>query len=184
MADTLKRCSSCGRSYPPDAVVCVGCEVVFEESPYLRWIGVTSVIALGIEWWLLRSGTIEAFSVLEAIEIGTALLLTGYPLSKLVQKLRDPRRPVLREMGSVWSGRWDRVLVLILLLFVPFAFAGGVKLMASVLPSDDGVPWYIDAYVGVGGLLAALAIVIDQKGAFFDFRIRNTYVERYRHPQT
>jgi hypothetical protein len=184
MAHTIKRCSSCGRTYPADAVVCVGCVVVFEETPYLTWVAVTSAIALGIEWWMLRSGRVRAFSVLEAIEIGTALLLTGYPIFKVVQKVRDPRRPVLREMGSVWSGRYDRALILMLLLFVPFVFAGGMKLLAPALPTDDGVPFYVDAYVGAGGLIAALAIVIDQKLAFFDFRIRNTYVERYRPKRT
>ena len=35
----------------------------------------------------------------------------------------------------------------------------------------------------ITGSLAAIAIVFDQGKAFFDFRISNTYVERYRRSQ-
>jgi hypothetical protein len=183
MTPDRKHCSSCGRSYDVGAVVCVPCEVVFEEAAYLRWIWVASALALVAVGLMTYFGILERFSISEAFKISAALLLLLYPLAKVVQKARDPRRPVLREMGSVFSGRFDRALVLALLLFAVLTMGGGLHLPLRSASSLAYRPirFAVDWFVTLVGLASVVAIIIDQGTAFFDFRIRNTYVERYRH---
>jgi hypothetical protein len=174
-----KHCPECNRRFSVDEVVCVKCETIFEERTYLSWIGITSVIALGLVWWMQRQGLLATFSLVEALKYEAALLLSMYPTAKLVQKIRDPRRPVLREMGSVFSSRSDRAMILMLMLVYPAAFSG---LFPRWLPSSPQNAFHLGiiGFVSIAGAIACLAIVFDQKLAFFDFRIRNTYVERYR----
>jgi hypothetical protein len=177
-----KTCSSCGRAFGLESVVCVPCEEVLENGHYLRWITVTSVMAIGAVVWMMRSGILDGFSIAQAFKIEAALLLVCYPAAKIVQKWREPERPVLREMGSVFAGRSDRIMVLCLLAFAlllaigplrPTPRAAGAREGAWIL---DGISWF----VALGGLAACVAIVIDQGKSFFDLRIRNTYVERFR----
>ncbi|MBX2800114.1 MAG: hypothetical protein KTR31_20720 [Myxococcales bacterium] len=110
------------------------------------------------------------------------LLIFGYPVFKLYQKWKTPARPTLRELGSAFSDRLSRVLVLLLAAFVASLAIGGLRLPLTP-PDPSFIGWYdlVQAWfllLAFTGLLAAF--LLDQGLAFFDLRIRNTYAKRER----
>lgn len=179
-----KRCPECGKGYPIEAIVCVPCEQVLEERNYLRWVVISAAAGTGLAFALVKAEVLVSFRVRDAMELSAAVLLVAYPTSKLVQKLREPGRRVWREMGSVYSSRFDRALILgALVFFLGLATRVNTGLTADpnlVDPGHAPARRALAAGVALAGLAAMIAMLVDQGRAFFDPRVRNTYVARER----
>ena len=77
-------------------------------------VGTAALVAAGLGslTWL---GVYDGFSIIEVIVWSTTCLMILYPGFKLFQKIRDPSRPALREVLSVYSDRLSRVILIGLL---------------------------------------------------------------------
>lgn len=164
------------------AVVCVPCEQVLEERNYLRWVIVSAVTGTAMAAALVKADVLLQLRVRDALELTAAVLLVTYPASKLVQWIFAPGRPVWREMGSVYSSRFDRAVILVaLIFFITLATRANLGLSADpnlVDPAHAPIRRALAASVAAAGLTAMMAMVVDQGRAFFDPRVRNTYVAR------
>jgi hypothetical protein len=157
--------------------------VVLEHAKYKLIIAVTGLAAVGLVAIFARTGVLTRFSWLEPFKLQAFLMILSYPTAKAIEKLRDPGRQVLQEMGSVYSSRLDRCLLLLL--------SAAIITIATEQRPAVGPTAYAPPYAAVAAatsLVTALtsvvvivACVVDQGLAFFDLRIANTYVERERH---
>jgi hypothetical protein len=113
-----------------------------------------------------------------------AFLMVLYPAAKLVQRRRDPGRLIWREMGSVYTGRFDRLLIVGAIVVIALMWLGAVPTRHSGMVHPDYAPirlgWILATMLGWG--VATVAMIVDQGVAFFDLRIANTYAKRYRRP--
>ncbi len=157
------------------------CGEILETRFYLRCVLVASVVALGLALVLVRVGWLSRFSSAEVIMMLTAILAVGYPAAKVVQKLRQPSRSILLEMGSVYTSRFDRVIIMSAIAAVVMLVSGMFTLSASELVHPDYAPIravWIWTSITLWDL-AVLGMILDQRLAFFDLRVANVYVDRY-----
>jgi len=183
-----KHCGDCGALSGSNDFVCTACGNIFEESIFLRWVAITTVIAgifhliagrLGIpgRGWLAETLMTESF-----------LILLTYGTLKIGQKLRNPQRRVFDEFTSVFSDRWGRLL---LLFVIAFSIWLGITLISLILkegqpfPSREGDPSWFTAYRAIRGFVTmvllppiALLAVWRQGVRFFDPRVKCTYAPR------
>lgn len=175
----VKTCSDCERTHDAAQLLCP-CGEVLETSHYLRWIWITSVLALATVAALVAFGAMRSFSILEVVVMEAAYLVVLYPGAKLMQSRKDRDRPVSAEMGSVFSGRYDRCLVLGAIAGIVYAwsFSAGASALGVVDPAYAPVRTVWLWVAMILWVTAIAAIVRDQGLALFDLRIANTYAHR------
>lgn len=181
-SETTKTC--CGGHYPLGDLFCDECREALEETHYRLWIVVTFGAAAAIEWLFAHGGVLREFRATEAIMLGTLLLQLAYPLAKLVQKLRDPERHVLREMGSVFADRWSRVLFISAWIYVGLLWSGRLPKSPVgagnlVDPSDAPLRAALVTTSLAGFAIVSALLLADQGLRFFDLRVANTYRQRH-----
>lgn len=177
----MKTCPQCGHSYPLSRVLCVPCNEILDEKPYLRLVWVTLAIAFAFHFVLARFGYAGHGIVKETFMTEAFLLIISVLVWKGAQKWRTPQRRVLYELASLYSDRWGRLLVLGITLFALLAFSGVLKFNADRLPEPTAVTGFrlIRIYVILGlGAFYVLVVFGVQKFAFFDFRLQNSLVRR------
>ncbi len=177
----MKSCGDCRTENDSLEILCSACGSPLDTKIYLRCIYATSVLALAGVATLRVLQLVDRFSIPLAFELEVAALLVVYPLIKLWTKLRQPSRRVGREMGSVFSPRYDRALVTALLVFVSLIWFGALRIEGLQGPLDSRLTHAkhaLDLLVTVGGLAAVAAMIRDQGPRFFDFRVANTYADR------
>ena len=181
----MKECPECERQYSIDRLICLDCVETLEDKTYLRFIWVTMAVAVIFHLWLQQWSELGRGLIREALKTEVFLLLISYPSWKVLQKLRNPKRRVLREMGSVFAERSDRLMVLGLSVFLLLSLPGLVSTLSSwELNLEPGRPlwltWFLAVrlWVFLAALFVPIAVMIDQGWRFFDPRIQNTYSDR------
>lgn len=175
----------CDEAYPLHDLFCAQCGEALEETHYRLWIVVTTVVAAATVWLLAHSDVLVKFRWPDVLILEVFLLQIAYPAAKAFQKMRDPERPVLREMASVFADRWSRVLfiaawvfiAMIWLRVVPRSTVAGHNLVdPSMLPLRTAI-----STVSFAGFAVTSALVlVDQGPRFFDLRSSNTASPRRR----
>lgn len=181
--ESVKTC--CDGAYPLHELFCTQCGEALEETHYRMWIVVTLVAAAALEWWLAATGVLIKIRWPEVLMLEVLLLQLAYPAAKLVQKVRNPARPVLREMASVFADRWSRILFIAAWVFVALLWARLVPRSAGLTknlvdPSDAGVRHLLVQLDMIGFAIASALILATQGIRFFDLRVPNTLSPRYR----
>ncbi|MEM8934053.1 MAG: hypothetical protein AAGE94_22870 [Acidobacteriota bacterium] len=185
----MKTCPECSTLYPDDRLVCLECGEIFEDPPYTRFIGVTVVVGALLQLGVSGLGPTSLAFWKETFMHGALLLSIGYPSWKVVQKLREPSRPTLAEMGSVFGSRSDRLMLLGLLLFLvysaPTLWPTLTSLAVDGVANDAATPAWLASFRALRALILTLvaavvplAAMIDQGLAFFDPRVVDTYILR------
>lgn len=180
-----KECDACGRRYALSRTVCLDCDQGLDDAAYTRavlfWLGIAALFEGGL--YVSGGRTGGGLDYLgDAVQTAALLILVGWPLFKLVQKLREPARPVLRELGSLYADRVGRGLVVALVGFVAYLWHDGFDV--PLVPVEASwIGWFdlvrIWGFLVVGGL-ALLVTLLDQGLQFFDPRVRHTYSRRER----
>ena len=176
-----KTCTDCDRVYPITALVCPQCEESFEIATYSRCFALAAALAALAIGALVLLDVLVSFAVAEMLVLSVTFTLILYPLAKLTHKRRDPERRVVLEAGSVWSGRRERALLLLLLAFAAVVAIDGGELGSPsdlVEPSHASIRTAVIAATVIAGLAVCLAAMFDQGLRFFDPRVGNTYVDR------
>lgn len=181
----MKRCDTCGEDgFHATDLVCLECEEVLENEPYLRvcWAGIT--LAAALHGGLLWLGFYPHFSIPEVIVLCAAIIAILYTVQKIVQMRRDPERPVIAEILSVYTDRSDRIFFILILAAAALVFAGlDPTTSLRRVPIDQRFATARFALTLYGFLFFTLWIfgsIRDQGVAFFDMRIANTCVDRER----
>jgi hypothetical protein len=177
----VKTCSECKRKCEDVEVLCPACGSVLEEKNYLKFIYWTTGLALATVYGAKQLGLITEMNVLAVFVLEAGLLLAVYPASKLIVKIRQPNRPVCAEMGSVFSPRYDRILIMSLMTVIALAATGTPPIRVALGRVTPGTAWFVAILkweVFLGSLAAMLAMLVDQGLSFFDLRIANTYRHR------
>ncbi len=181
----MKRCSQCEVPNGLPELFCGACGQVLEESTYLRAIAICSALSVATHGVLRLVGVYTRFSVAELFVLATFFLMVLYPAYKLLQKRREPERPIGREMLSVHGDRWSRVILLALLVLgASFLLKpNSLGLIAGkpliVHEGFKALRYWVSLSVGVVGYAVALIIVWTQGWAFFDPRVEHTYRGRF-----
>lgn len=182
----VKRCGECKRHYPLQAIVCLECEEILEENSYLKFVWISIALSLVADLALVQLGVLQRWRIAEVLQFTGFLVFVGYPLWKVVQKIREPERPILRELGSIYTGRFDRALITTMLLAVALVWldvidTGGVA-TSKLLVNPEHVPIVrmFALTLMIIAIVSSIAMIIDQGLSFFDPRVKNTYIARER----
>lgn len=166
----VQTCSDCGGRTASGWLVCARCGQPFEDDTWVNTVWVTVVLAGLVEVVAHLTG-LRPWSLVQLFMNETSFMVLGYTGLKVLQKVRDPARPVLDEALSVFSTRGMRLVLLLMLLMLGLAFA-----MAAPLGTwSEGAPgvwrWLRYALViPATPLLVALCIWRFGLG-FFDLRV-------------
>jgi hypothetical protein len=180
----VKTCPTCEDELEIQDLVCLDCGEVLEDGPYTSLCFGAVVSAAALHGGLVSLGLYGRFALTEVIILTSVIIAVTYPAVKLVQKRRDPERPILAEILSVYTDRSDRVFFLLILaaciLIVTGHAPAGALTRTPVHPQFALVRFIATTWGVVFFTLWILASILDQGLAFFDPRIANTYVHRER----
>jgi hypothetical protein len=185
--EAMKTCSECKEQYANDRLVCLQCNKSLEDQSYLNWILWTLLLSVPLAIVLRLLGYRGAGMVLEVIIWEPALLAVLYPIAKVVQRIRDPSRPVLDEMKSVFGERANRIGLLIAIAFFGWfswtmhgSHGEGRTPVSLMDPSWKDIVFWGRASVLLLLPVAGFLLVFDQGWRFFNLKIANTYAEQER----
>ena len=162
------------------------CEEILEEPTYLKMVVASLLASLLTVMLLVGVDILNQLRAIEVLELTAAYLLLGYPFLKLVQKVRRPERRVWREMGSIYTNRFDRVLIGLIVISAILIGTGAISpgnlggQEVFVNPDHASIRAIVVLATAITGTVAAIAIIVDQGWDFFDFSIKNTYIHRAR----
>lgn len=179
-------CTECGSILEPGQLACSGCGDLPEEATFLRWVWIGIIPAAALHFILGRFGIEGSGFLRETFMTLSLVVLPGYGVTKIVQKLRDPSRPVLDEAVSVFSDRFGRVLLIVLVVVAAWYVVPAVYLTAAGFKFRPSTPeplwftryvqlrWLVMCFVSVFGLFA----ILRQGPQFFNPYVRSTYERR------
>jgi hypothetical protein len=181
----MKECPDCRKQYPVGRLICLDCFEILEEKVFLRFVWVTLALAVALQLAFQHLGVRGTGFLPEVFMNEAFLLVLSYPTWKLIQKLRDTRRQVLQEIGSLYSDRTGRLVLLGLLVFVIYLSPKILPalLLGTVMVDPADPVWYSMFWTVRAALLLAISIIpiaaiVDQGLTFFDPREPNTYLKR------
>ncbi|MBI2375795.1 MAG: hypothetical protein HYV07_17495 [Deltaproteobacteria bacterium] len=163
-----------------EEVLCVSCDAVLDDRNYTVVALACVVVAGAIELSLVGAGLLEKLRLLDLVMISAALIMLAWPAFGLLRWVQNRERPVLRELASVYSERFERGLIVGMFVFLalaafdalPFGPITPTGADPRLAPASKLMRWVL---LYLGPVEAAL-IVLSQGPKFFDFRIKNPYV--------
>jgi hypothetical protein len=178
----MKICPECGMSYPVRRVLCLQCGEILDERQYLRLIYATLAAAFGLHLILGRAGYPGRGLISETFMSGTFFLLICIVAWKTVQKIRQPQRRILYELASLYSDQIGRAMLLSAIIVCGlFILQIGIPRRVKPAPEPHAMTVYRKArYLTVvyGGITYAIVALSIQRGAFFNFRLKNSLLDR------
>lgn len=181
-----KHCGDCGILWGSDDFVCTACGKIFEESVFLRWVTITTVIAGSFHFIVARLDIPGRGWLVETLMTESFLILLTYGAIKVGQKLRNPQRRVFDELTSVFSDRWGRLVLLFVIvvsIWLGFTLVSLILRAGQPFPPREGEPSWFTVFRAIRGFITmgflppvALFAVWRQGVRFFDPRVACTYV--------
>jgi len=184
----VKKCSECNRVYSQSVLVCEFCREALEDSTYSRICLAGMAVALGWQGLLYLTNLSRESFWSEAFINATVFLILIYCAVKLLDKVREPERPVLREIESVLSGRLYRLAFLALLVYLAFNIGLPLFIVGSAISGIEepghgfthiyGQYQSIRRVVLFGAPLLTVILLLQKQGLrFFDFRQPNSSIQ-------
>lgn len=182
----MKNCSECNKAHLISSLICEDCEEILEELLYLRFVWGTLIIAILVQILFSNLGQHGAGFIFEVLMNEAFFLITSYPVWKIIQKIKEPERKILQEMGSIFSERSDRIMMIVLLIMALFLSPKVFPALFSWEFKQGSIEtiwyltfWIIRTWVALLAMFfVPIAIMVDQGFRFFDMRIPNTYLGR------
>lgn len=180
----MKSCSECGKAYPISRVLCLDCCEILEERPYLRLVLLTLAIAVLAHFTLAKFGYAGHGLVKESFMSEVFLLIPCVVAWKCVQKLKTPQRRILYEIGSLYSDRFGRAMIIAATIFSLLLFSGAITFKPAGIGALNEPPalayFRTIRYYTIlsGGLIFLLLVFYIQKLNLFDFRLKNSLIQQ------